>query len=111
MFSPQCTTGHVGDVERRGLDELSADRTREMTELPVPGRRMDVQWVIGEGPCLAVLVLVCDGARATRGTIVLTFDSDGKIISERRYLDWTKAVERREFDRRQLVGGPGWSLV
>jgi hypothetical protein len=72
---------------------------------------MDVQWVIGEGPCLAVLVLVGDGTRATRGTIVLTFDSDGKIISERRYLDWTKAVERREFDRRQLVGSPGWSLV
>ena len=30
MFSPQCTTGHVGGVERRGLDELSADRTREI---------------------------------------------------------------------------------
>ena len=111
MFSPQCTTGHVSGVERRGLDQLSADRTREMKELPLPGRRMEVQCVIGEGPCLAMLVLVGHDVRATRGTIVLTFDSDGKIISERRYLDWKKALARREFDRRQLVGSPGWSLA
>ena len=58
-----------------------------------------------------MLVVVGDAVRATRGTIVLTFDADGKIISERRYLDWTKAMARREFDRRQLVGSPGWSLA
>ena len=72
---------------------------------------MDVHRVIGEGPCLAMLVVVGDAERATRGAIVLTYDGDGKIVSERRYLEWTKAMARREFEVRQLVGSPGWSLA
>ena len=109
MFSPECTSGQVGRAESLGLPELQRDRERELGVLPVPGRRMDLHCALGEGSCLAMLVVIGDEERATRGTIVVTLDAAGRIISERRYLDWAKALPRAEYEARVLVGSPLWS--
>jgi hypothetical protein len=109
LFSPACTSGQVGTPESRGLSELERDRTLEIGALPLTERRMDLHQVIGEGSCLAMLVVIGDAQRATRGTITLTLDDTGRIISERRYLDWANAIPRRQYEAGMLVGSPGWS--
>ena len=109
MFAPECTTGQVGRPESRGLTALERDRTAEVDALPLGGRRIDVHQILGDGSCLAMLVVIGDEHHATRGTIILTLDEGGRIISERRYLDWTKAVPRTEYESRVLVGSPHWT--
>ena len=115
MFAPDCTFGHVGRGERRGIPALIDSRRELLGELPVGGRSMDVQRVIGEGSCVAMLVTIGDATRSTRGTIVLTLDDDDLIISERTYCDWAKALPREPLSRgnsgtRPPVGSPGWTL-
>ena len=70
---------------------------------------MVVDSVVGEGASVALLVTVGDADRVTRGTIVLTLDDDDLIISERRYLDWNRAVRRNEMGSRPWVGTSGWA--
>ena len=64
---------------------------------------------------MALLVVVADATRTTRGTIVLSLDDDDRIISERTYFDWAKAIPREAQPRatqasRPPVGSPGWTL-
>ena len=107
MFAPGCTFGHVGRDEFSGLDALAESRR---AELPREGRRMEVQFVIGEGSALALLFTIGDATHVARGTVVLTFDSDDLIVSERTYCDWDKAVPREPAPTRPAVGSPGWTL-
>ena len=95
MFAADCTFGHVGRSERRGIDALVDSRRESLDELALADRSMEVQRVVGEGSCVAMLVVVEDTTRFTRGTIVLTFDDDDRIISERTYCDWDKAMPVR----------------
>lgn len=109
-FAPNCTSARVGAPELHGIDQLALARARQLAELPVPGRRMEVQQVLGEEAVVAMLVVLGDDRRVTRGTVVLTVGADGLIASERRYWDWTKAVPMDGRDARRAVGSPGWSL-
>ena len=110
MFAADCTFGHVGRGERRGIPALVDSRRALLDELPVAGRSMEVQRVIGEGSCLAMLVTIGDTARFTRGTIVLSLDDDDRIISERTYCDWAKALPRQPPGPRHPVGSAEWTL-
>jgi SnoaL-like protein len=110
MFAPGCTFGHVGRNESRGIDALERARRQFLEELPMPGRLMELHRVVGEGPALAMLITIGDATRFTRGAVVLTFDSDDLIVSERTYCDWSKAVPRGEPGPRPIVGTPGWTL-
>jgi hypothetical protein len=109
-FAPDCTSARVGQAESRGVDRLALDRASQLVEIPVPGRRMEIQQVLGEGAVVAMLLVLGDARRVTRGTVVLTLDADGLISSERRYWDWTKAAAIGAAGARRTVGSPGWSL-
>ena len=110
MFATPCTFGHVGREEFSGVDDLARWRRAEFVELPGDGRRMDVQSVVGEGSAMAMLVTIGDATHVARGTVVVTFDADDLIVSERTYCDWTRAVPRDAAPARHPVGSPGWTL-
>jgi hypothetical protein len=110
MFASGCTFGRVGRVESSGLDELARTRQAFLDQLPLPGRSMQVQRVVGEGSALAMLVTVGDTCNSTRGTVVLTFDSSDLIVSERTYCDWGKAMPQLAPAARQAVGSAEWTL-
>jgi hypothetical protein len=110
QFSDRCTFGHVGRAEGSGLDELRQARLLELDELPQADRFMHVHRVVGEGAALAMLIAVGDTIRSTRGTIVLTFDSNDLVVSERRYWDFRKALPRDDRTLRTAVGGADWTL-
>lgn len=110
QFSDRCTFGHVGRAEGSGLDELRRSRARELDELPQSGRSMHVHRVVGERAALAMLISISDATHSTRGTIVLTFDDDDLIVSERVYCDWSKALPSDERPSRTAVGDTGWTL-
>ena len=110
MFAPNCVSARVGEPESHGIDQLALGRTRQLDDLPVPGRRMEVQQVLGEGAVVAMLVVLGADRRVTRGTVALTVGADGLIASERRYWDWSKAVPIEALGTRRTVGSRGWSL-
>jgi len=115
MFAADCTFGHVGRGERRGIPGLIDSRRELLAELPVAGRSMEVQRVLGEGSCVAMLITIGDATRSTRGTVVLSLDDDDRIISERTYCDWAKAIPREppsggQSGTRHPVGSPEWTL-
>lgn len=111
MYAPDCTFGRVGRDELRGVRALAGARQAELDDLPPPERWMRVHRVIGEGSVVAMLIAMGDARRVTRGTVVLTFDSTDRIVSERTYCDWNKAVPRDELGARQSVGAPDWTLA
>ena len=110
MFATNCSFGHVGRNELSGVTALISNRRQLLDEVPLPGRSMQVQRVVGEGSALAMLVTIGDDTRSTRGTIVLTFDNDDRIVSERTYCDWSKALPREPPGSRPTVGSAEWTL-
>ena len=110
MFAADCTSGHVGRVESRGIKELAGDRRDLLEQLCASERFMHVHRVAGEGSAVAMLVAIGNATRVTRGTVVLTFDRSDRVVSERTYLDWSRAVPRSELGDRPIVGGPDWTL-
>jgi len=109
QFAPGCTFGRVGVDEASGVAELRRQR-QHLRDSSVAARTMHVQRAIGEGAALAMLVTIDDGTMSTRGTVILTFDADDRIISERTYCDWRKA-ERTDADRAaSAIGSAGWTL-
>ena len=110
MFAVDCTFGHVGRGALAGIPALLNSRRELLEDLPVPGRSMEVQRVVGEGSSLAMLITIGDATRFTRGTIVLTLDDDDRIISERTYCDWDKALSREGQGPRHPVGSREWTL-
>ena len=94
LFAQDCTFGHVGRQEHRGLGAL-AEAEHFMPDAS-RGRHcsMAVHAVIGEASVIAMLVTISDETHETRGTIVLTLDDHDLIVSRRSYLDWAKAVPR-----------------
>ena len=109
MFAPDCTFGHVGSAESTGLEALRQTRQHAIDGLPAP-RRMQLQRVIGDGSAVAMLITIDDATHVTRGSVVVTFDSNDLIVSERSYYDWSKALPRAEPGSRRNVGSPGWTL-
>ncbi len=110
-YSDECTFGCVGaEPERRGRSELARDHAESHSMIPLPGRHIDIHQVAAEASTVALLVVIGDGARATRGTIILTMDDSDLIVSERRYLDWKLAVDQETLTGRLAVGSPGWTL-
>ncbi|MDP9463332.1 MAG: nuclear transport factor 2 family protein [Actinomycetota bacterium] len=109
MFATCCTFGHVGGIESRGVEELARTRQLLFDELPAPGRQMQLHRLVGDGSALAMLVTIGDTTRVTRGTVVLTFDSNDLIVSERTYCDWSKAMPRAEPGQRPMVGSADWT--
>jgi hypothetical protein len=110
MFAPGCTFGNVGRLESVGLDALRRARQCSLDELPAPDRLMALQRVVAEGSALAMLITVSDTRCVTRGTVVLTVDDSGLIVSERTYCDWSRAVPCPDQGSRRYVGSPDWRL-
>ncbi len=109
MFATHCTFGRVGGIESRGIEELARTRQLLLDEFPAPGPLMQLHRLVGEGSALAMLVTIGDATRVTRGTVVLTFDSDDLVVSERTYCDWSKATPRAEPGQRTMVGSADWT--
>ena len=107
MFAEQCIADLVGRTEARGRDAVAEARARLNDALPVPDRTLEVHRTIVAGPVLAMLVKVRTSTMATRGTVILTVDADDRILSERTYLDWTKAIPI-EPPSGVHIGDPQW---
>ena len=108
-FAPGCVAGVVGRDETHGHDALRRARRAEFEAGPGEGREMRVDRVVGEGDVLAMMVTICDPVASTRGFVVLAFDGDELIESERRYYDWSKAQPVGAANRFG-IGQPGWTL-
>ena len=83
--------GHAGGTASTRSPARGAG---QLEQVPLPDRSMSLHQVLGEGAALAMLIEIGDGRRVTRGTVVLTFDADDLILSERSYWDWCRSVER-----------------
>ena len=109
MFAIDCTFGHVGSAESKGLDVLRQSRQRALDRLSAP-QHMQLHRVISDGSAVAMLITISDATHVTRGSVVVTFDSSDLIVSERSYYDRSKALPRAETGPRRNVGSPGWTL-
>jgi hypothetical protein len=109
-FAAACTSGHVGHDELHGVDALTEQRRGELDQLPLGARSMVLQQLAGEGASVAMLVAISDGERSTRGTVVLTFDDRDRIVSERMYWDWSKALPIGHTGELTPIGSIGWRL-
>ena len=97
MFDADCTFGHVGRQEARGLGALGDAELAMLEAVPLADRSIQVHSTVGEGSVLAILLTIGSATHTTRGTFVLTLDRHAAIVSRREYCDWSRAVARPVF--------------
>lgn len=110
QFRSDATGGRVGDHVHAGVDAIRRSRHSVLDAHDGSPTTMELQRVACEGHVVALLVVVRDAVAQTRGSVVLTVDEDGAIVSERQYLDWDKALPHGAFTERVFVGSPHWTL-
>ena len=110
QFHADCTCTRVGVTEGRGIAEIAAQRGSVLDAMAPATPTMTVQRIAAEGAALAILFVLDDGRSSTRGTVVLTLDAHDRIISERIYVDWSKAVTLDRANGRTTIGSPAWTL-
>jgi hypothetical protein len=99
-FTAECTFGRVGQPEEQGRPALVQAQQTGLEALPLAERWVRLDCVIGEARVVAMLLTVGDAKLATRVTEVLTLDEHDKVVSQRTYGNWSKAVARSVHDDR-----------